>query len=223
MTLTPEEEQLARRLDFDEEVLRIVKAEVQKPLEPCLRHIQLADGETVNVSSLGVLRGSVFVITLAEKYVGFWQPPFLDVIHRLRSLLRPYGYTAFLMNGYPHPGLAIIKTLDQNEILRVTETHGWDFDDKFWTAEELIGKLNDWRSLCDFTIIGADYNNIKLEFITLPNDLLAFAEEVNFMCWELDQVYKIECYSGNSLDKQRATEQLAQIIRETRRLYLWWD
>ena len=105
MTLTLEEEQLARRLGFDEDVLRIVQAEVQKPLEPYLRHIQLADGETVNVSSLGVLRGSVFVITLAEKYVGFWQPPFLDVIHHLRLLLRPHGYMAFLMNAYPHPCL----------------------------------------------------------------------------------------------------------------------
>lgn len=221
MTLTPEEEQLARRLDFDEEVLRIVKTEVQKPLEPFAEYLGVPPFAW---SGADVLDGKGLSVKLAERYTGTWEPTYLDTIHRLRSFLRPLGYMAFLTEAYnPYPCLAIIKTLDQNEVLRVTGTQGWDLDDKFWTAKELIGKLDEWRTLCDFTIIGADYHNIKLEFITMPDDLLAFAEEVNFLCWELQQVYEIEAYSGDALDKQRATEQLAQIISETRRLYMWWD
>ena len=206
MTLTFEEEQLALTLNFDENVLRLVKSELQKPLEPFYSEESPKD------------KG--FIVVLDEAYTGFWKPDFIALVHRIRSLLLPYGYMAFLMGWpYPRPCLVILKTFDQNEIIRVVNTHGWDLDDKSWQAEELIAKMADWQQLCDFKIIGADYNNIKLEFRTLPQDMIAFAEDVNHLCWELDQVYGIELYSGDAVEKRQATEQLAQIISETQRLY----
>lgn len=224
MELTAAEKRLALTLDFDEEVLRLVKSEVQKPLESFYKFTGVVDGSNVVWSSADTLEGKGLGVRLAQKYKWFWEPDYLDVIHRMRSLLLPHGYMAFLTDAYgTMPCLAILKALDQYEIVRVMETSGWDYDDKHWQPNELIANLQEWEHLCDFNVIGAGYNNIKLEFKTLPQDLMAFSEEVNRLCWELDEVYGIECYSSDDLERQRAVEQLAQTIGETHKVYLWWD
>ncbi len=224
MELTAEEKQLALKLDFDEDVLRLVKSEFQKPLEPFARLISPIDGSSVVWSSTDILDGKGLPVKLADRYVWVWEPDYLEVIHRMRSMLLPHGYMAFLTDAYGTiPCLAILKTADQYEIVRVVETHGWDIDDKQWQPDELIAKLQEWEHLCDFTVVGADYDNIKLEFRTLPHDLIAFSEEVNRLCWELQQVYEIDGYGGDASNKRRAVKQLAHIIRETHKVYLWWD
>lgn len=223
--LTAEENQLALTLDFDEDVLRLVKSEVQKPLEPFAQFISPADGSSVIWNCTDILDGRGLPVKLADRYVWLWEPDYLEIIHRMRSLLLPHGYMAFLTDGFDGtiPCLAILKTLDQYEIVRVTGTRGWDIDDKHWQSGELIAKLQEWEHLCDFDVIGADSDNIKLEFRTLPDDLVAFSEEVNRLCWELQQVYEIDGYGGDELNKRSAVEQLAQIIRDTHKVYLWWD
>ena len=224
MTLTPEEKQLAITLNFDEDVLRLVKSELQKPLEPFEQFVSSVDGREDVRSSADILDGKGFVVKLAEEWVWIWEPDYLDLIHRMRAALIPLGYMAFLTEAYnPQPCLGILKTLDQNEIIRVVKTRGWGFDDKFWSAEELIVKLEEWRQLCDFNIIGADSDNIKLEFKTLPEDLVSFADGINYLCWELQQIYKVNPYTEDVIEKRLVAVQLAQIIRETRRVCLWWD
>ena len=222
--LTAEEKRLALILDFDEEVLRLVKSEVQRPLEPFALLASPTDGGSVVLDSVDVLDGKGLPIMLAKEYAGMWEPDYLEIIHRIRLLLLPHGYMAFLTDAYgTMPCLAILKTLDQYEIIRVVETHGWDFDDKQWQPDELIAKLQEWQRLYDFNVIGAHSDNIKLEFTTLPYDLIAFAEEVHHLCWELQQVYKIDGYCEDPTENRRAAEHLAQIIRETHKIYLWWD
>jgi len=225
--LTAEEKQLALTLDFDEDVLRLVKSEVQKPLVPFEQWISAIDSNDVvdsSWSSADILDGKGFAVKLAQEYRWMWKPDYLELIHRMRSLLLPYGYMAFLTEAYnPYPCLAVLKTLDQYEIIRVVETRGWDFDDKQWQPDELIAKLQEWQHLCDFNVIGAHSDNIKLEFTTLPHDLIAFAEEIHRLCWELQQVYKIDGYCEDPIENRRTAEQLAQIIRETHKVYLWWD
>ena len=222
MELTAEEKQLALTLDFSEDVLRLVKSEVQKPLVPFEQWISASDSNDVvdsSWSSSDVLNGKGFAVKLAQEYRGMWEPDYLELIHRMRSLLLPYEYMAFLTEAYnPYPCLAILKTLDQHEIIHVVEARGWDSDDKQWQPDELIAKLQEWQHLCDFNVIGAYSDNIKLEFTTLPHDLIAFAEEINHLCWELNQVYDIDSES----EKERV-EKLSEIIRETHKVYLWWD
>lgn len=216
MKLTAEEKQLALTLGFDEKVLMLVNSEVQKPLKPLK--------VSPSVVSADILRANGLSVVLPEKYVWMWEPDYLELIHQMHSTLLPYGYTAFLTEApHPRPCLAILKTLDQYEIIRVVETRGWDFDDKYWQPDELIAKLQIWEQLCDFNIIGAGYKNIKIEFKTLPQDLIGFADEINRLCWELNQVYDVECYSDEVLENRRLAEQVAQIIRETHKIYLWWD
>lgn len=226
--LTAEEKQLALTLGFDEDVVRLVKSEMQKPLEPFARIFSPTYGDDVILSCMDVslvdLDSKGLPIMLAREYVQVWEPDYLEVIHRMRSLLLPYGYMAFLADAFgTMPCLAVLKTLDQYEVIRVVGTRGWDFDGKQWQPDELIARLQEWKNLCDFDVIGAASHDIKLEFRTLPLDIIAFSEEVNRLCWELEQVYGIEGYGGEELNKRRAAEQLAQIIRETHRVCLWWD
>ncbi len=228
MGLTAEEKQLALNLDFDEDVLRLVKSEMQKPLEPFARLISPVDGSDVILKSMDVslvdLDCKGLPVMLAREYTRVWEPDYLELVHRMRSLLLPHGYMAFLADAYgTMPCLAILKTLDQYEIVRVAETRGRDIDDKQWQPNELIAKLQGWEHLCDFSVIGAGSQDIKLEFRTLPHDIIAFSKEVNQLCWELQQVYGIEGYAGDELNKRRAVKQLAQIIRDTHKVCLWWD
>ncbi len=226
MNLSPQEEQLARILDFDEDVLRLVKSELQRPVEPFEQYFSTVDGSEVIYSSADIFDGKCFVVKLANEYAGSWEPAYLELIHRMRSLLTPYGYMAFLTEAYnPQPCLTVLKTLDEYEIIRVVKTGGWDFDDKQWQPEELIGKLQEWKGLCNFSVIGADRNNIKLKFITLPHHLVGFAEEVCCLCWEiLDQVYDFDgMYGEDTVQNRWLAEQLAQEIQRTNRVYLWWD
>ena len=131
---------------------------------------------------------------------------------------------AFLIDAYgAMPCLAVLKTLDQYEIVRIVQTRGWDIDDKQWQPDELVARLQEWENLCDFDVIGAGDDNIKIEFKTLPHDMIAFSEEVNQLCWELQQVYEIDGYGGDELNKRKVVEQLAQIIRDTHKVCLWWD
>ena len=72
-------------------------------------------------------------------------------------------------------------------------------------------------------LVGADYKNVKLILETLPDDLLGFAEEVNYLCYGLDQVNDFGYYGDNPEENRIIAEKLAASLRETRRLYLWWD
>jgi len=227
MELTTEEKLLALRLGFDEAVLRIVKSELQKPLEPFKKYISPDDGSEYILSSedVGLFVSKSLVVELADKYAGMWNPNYVELIHRIRSIIAPFGYLAFLVEPFGHPSLAVMNTLDQYEIIRVMETRGWDFDfdDKQWLAEDLIEKLRQWEQFCKFNVIGAGNDNIKLEFETLPLDLIAFAEQINHLCWEIDQIYGIDSYCREPLEIKRSAEQLARIMRETHTVYLWWD
>ncbi len=227
MELTTEEKLLALRLGFDEAVLRIVKSELQKPLEPFKRYISADDGSEYILSSedVGLFVRKSLVVELADKYTGMWKPNYVELIHGIRSMIAPFGYLAFLVEPFGHPSLAVMNTLDQYEIIRVMETRGWDFDfdDKQWLAEDLIEKLRQWEQLCKFNIIGAGNDNIKLEFETLPVGLVAFAEQINHLCWEIDQIYGIDSDCREPSEIKKSAEQLAGIMRETHTIYLWWD
>ena len=64
----------------------------------------------------------------------------------------------------------------------------------------------------------------KLVLETLPDDLVGFAERVNFLCWELDEIMNgFGNYGEGEAENRALAEKLAAHLRETRRLYLWWD
>lgn len=225
MELTLDEQHLARTLDFSEVVLRVVKQELLQPLEPFVIATSPNDGE-VTVSAAEILDGKGFVVKLADKQSEeVWEQKHEDIVCRMRAqLISPHGYMAFLTEDWTYrPCLGVTKAQDESAILRATGIHGFDFDHKYIDAERMVAILQQWRQLCKFDIIGSDYNNVKLRFQTLPQELPAFCKQVNHLCWELQQIYDIDGNTDESGWIDNASAELAEIIRRDNRLYLWWD
>ncbi len=226
MELIEEEKQLARTLGFDEDVLRIVKQEVEKPLEPYERYAATADHPEYVFTSAEVLRvdNKGFAVRLGEQYGKVWERDYLPVVYRMRSSLIARGYMAFLCEDWNYrPCLAILKTLYQYEIMRVERTCGMTLDRSDLSCDELIAELENWRHICEFDVIGAGYNHITLSFKTLPDDLRAFAERVVDLAWDsLEQQYGFGCY-GIPEETQAVLGNLTRLLYDTQSLYLWWD
>jgi hypothetical protein len=223
ITLTPAEKSLASRIQFDEQVLCVVKGLLGRDIEPYsefmykgLEHIVIkADMET---------EGKGFKVQIESDYNRTW---LMDkwpttVLYSLREIL-PIGYQAFLSGPNYHSDVTVLKTVDPYDILRVVDTHGWDFQDKFYSSEDLIGVIVEWQQEYPLNIIGAGYNNVKMNMEILPGDLVAFAEKVNFLCWELGEINGFGNYGEGEAENRALAEKLAAHLRETRRLYLWWD
>ena len=226
MELTPDEQKLARTLDFSEDVLRIVKNELQCPIEPYEMFTSSSDNEQVVISAAEELDGKGFVVRLAEKQLtNTWWPEHEGIVYRLREqLIVQHGYMPFLTEDYTYrPCLGVIKANNEDDVVRLETNYACDFDKKECDAECLVAILQRWRQVCAFDIIGADYNNVKLRFRTLPQDLPAFCKEVNHLCWELQQVYDIDGNTDDSGWLDKASSELSEIIRRENRLLLWWD
>ena len=217
--LTPSESLLASRIGFDEDILRLVKGALGKSLEP-YEHLLFQDGTEIKVLADEAIDSKGFTVKLADIYDDTWH---LDEVYKVRGLL-PDGYFAFLTEDYNYrPGLTVLKTNGPYEIIRIQQTQGWDFADRNYWIEDIIQILIRWQQRCRMDLIGADYNNVKLILETLPEDLTGFAEEVNFLCWELDQINGFGQYGNDPEENRIIAEKLAASLRETRRLYLWWD
>lgn len=225
-TLTPAEKSLASRIQFDEQVLCVVKDLLGRDVEPYAKYTVDMDGWDGIVTADEETNGRGLTVKIDANYAETdW---YLGELDSLRELL-PAGYMAFLTEDDCYrSGLTILKTTDPYDILRVRDTYGRDIQHRLYKSEDLISVLKEWQKECRLNIVGADYHNVKLMMKTLPEDLVAFAEKVNHLCWELDQVYDFLNY-GNGINESRqagaraVAEKLAAHLRETRRLYLWWD
>lgn len=217
--LTPMESLLASRIDFSEDVLRLAKDALGKEVEPYEEYVGF-DGLAGVVGADEETDGKGFTARLADAYDDTWH---LDEIYRVRGLL-PFGYSAFLTEDCLYrPGITVLKTSNPYDIIRVQKTQGKDFKHRHYWIEDIIQVLMGWQKQCRMNLIGADYNNVKVILETLPDDLIGFAEEVNYLCWELDQINDFGQYGRDPKENRIIAEKLAASLREARRLYLWWD
>jgi hypothetical protein len=105
-------------------------------------------------------------------------------LERLRSLVEAVGHLAFLAHrGYGLRGepdqVAVLRSSDPYDILRALRTDGANYE---VYTDDLIARLKAWEVRCAFRIVGADADWVELEFVSLPADLAAFAEEVYAFC-----------------------------------------
>ncbi len=134
-----------------------------------------------------------------------------SILAALRHKLIPLYYMAFIVEmnaGLKTDKIGILKGTDEYEILRIMHTDGDEYD---ISNEDVIERLKEWERISTFTIIGADYDWVEIEFKKLPRDLKAFAEEV----------YD---FSPDAVDEGPGTvDGLVRDMRKTNRLFLLWD
>ncbi|MGV2941263.1 DUF4253 domain-containing protein [Mesobacillus sp. LC4] len=128
---------------------------------------------------------------------------------RLREELKAINYLAFICDSNREK-VAIIPGSDQFEILKIQQTNGDNYD---ISNRSVISKLKEYYGIYPFTIIGADYDWVEMEFEVLPNgkELKAFAREIAEFCPDL-----VDQGTGSIHD-------LMGEIKGTRKLSLWWD
>ncbi|HSF18213.1 MAG TPA: DUF4253 domain-containing protein [Vicinamibacteria bacterium] len=104
--------------------------------------------------------------------------------------------------------VSAMKTSDPFESLRAMGTNGWNYD---ISPEMIIARLRQWDAIFGLSLRGVAFDWVEAEFETHPRDMLAFAREVYEFCPDV-------------VDQGTETvEALADEMRRSNVLYLWWD
>lgn len=194
VTLSPYAEELARTINFDRQVLVIVKEESHERIQRMVGY----DEDGYQIIAPGI------AVSVPDDRSD-------SILAALRHKLAPLNYMAFVVemnSGRKIDKIGILKGTDQYEILRVMHTDGDEYD---ISNHDVIDRLKDWEKISSFDIIGADSDWVEIEFRKLPKDLKSFAKEV----------YD---FSPDAVDEGPGTvEGLVTEIRNTHRLFLLWD
>jgi hypothetical protein len=196
--LTPDEQDLARRIGFDEAMLRRIKWYGDE-----LRQLSVlgfgADGFAIDEPAPGVTYKTFQ--RRAELHVRDGREPFAREGYRI--------FLSELASGDKPAQVAVIRGTDHYDILRVMRTADINGDK---ATEDVIAHLKQWEQRYPFNIWGANHDWVLAKFRKFPDDLLAFAREVI--------AFAPDGYSQGDWDSE---EQYARTLRRERGFYLWWD
>jgi hypothetical protein len=126
--------------------------------------------------------------------------------------------------------------------IRAAGTSAPNFD---LNNNDILEQLAGWQSLCSFKIISAGGDRAEIEFITLPQDMDAFAQDLYKFCPDLvdqgtgcvhEMIEMLE-ESGQELtpeeqkmiegidftDENYGVEILKREVQQRKKVTLWWD
>lgn len=130
----------------------------------------------------------------------------------LSPQVKEHGYQVFAsdLNRQEKLSVLLIKSTDIYDALRMQQTNAINYD---MDTPELIDKLNEWKSQYSFTITQVDFDFLELYFHELPTGAKfdEFVDDIYDFCPDI-----VEQGSGS-------IEELANEIRETNKVLLWWD
>lgn len=136
-----------------------------------------------------------------------------EVRERLSIKLKPQGCLAFVTERHYNidkmpDKVGVMKTNDQYDILKVRQSSGPNYD---IDNAAVIAKLKQWEKAYPFDITGAADDSVELELKAVPSDVTSFAKDVYEFCPDI-------------VDQGVGTvAALADEIKKTRALMLWWD
>jgi hypothetical protein len=194
---------LADTLGFDREILLEVKSYAHVPLSQLKTVFSEYRPETKEIEKT-VSKHNGITFSTDQKRAR-------KIILLLKDSLKEKGYRIFLSEmhfGYSPDQVAIIKSNDQFDILRVKQTDAANYG---LDNNAVISQLKKWHEMYPFEITGADLDWVEAEFIQQPKDMLQFAKEVYKFCPDV---------------VEQGTETVERLAREMKRsntLYLWWD
>jgi len=181
----------------DEPVLEMVR-EYSKDIDSLWGYDE--NGERVSYPGVSFLVQSDAKATYATK-----------TMKELEDRLSGQGYEVFVVDkayGMGMDRLAVLKTDDRFEILKVMQTGGYNYD---IFPKDVQEKLHDWDSRFGIYMLGAGNDWAEMEFTGRPDDMDAFAKEVYEFCPDV-----VEQGTGS-------VESLAKEMDDTGTIFLWWD
>ncbi|MFY8109030.1 MAG: DUF4253 domain-containing protein [Bacteroidia bacterium] len=203
--LSEADKNLAKAMEFDEDVLKEIKPYFSNPPEAFHYSLgkALVDDKWIETD------------TIDAKGIAIYEnpPKSSENVLLLKDRLREKGYTIFLMeNNFGIEKRAdlvgILKTTDKYEILKIIETNGINHDLENDSLIQIIKKLD---SIYDLELIGAGGDWCEFIIHKEPSDYKKFAEEIYEICPDI-------------VDQGTETvEALAEEMKRTKRLYFWWD
>jgi hypothetical protein len=101
-----------------------------------------------------------------------------------------------------------MKTTNPYDYLAVVRTDGINYD---LEHAQVLARYREWADRFGLSLVGAGQDWLEAEFSSQPSDWLAFAREVYEFCPDV-----VEQGTND-------VETLAQEMRSTNTLYLWWD
>ena len=193
--LTPKEEALIKKLNFDTELMRLVKNETGNDLT----QLSSIDNETGEISS-GLYNGIFSKTLIDDNYT---------IVKKLKDKFKQKGYLIFtFIDEKDEPKIAVIKGTDELDIVRYRRTDGINYN---LENIDVVEKLEKWKSKNDLNILVCGRDWLQFEFKTLPSDLDAFANDAYQFCPDI-----VDQGVGD-------INNLKSAVKEMNGLYLWWD
>ena len=203
--LTTEEKKICSNIGFDSSIIKDIRQYNFSKIEQF--HYSLGksiEKDTVFEEDPIILKGLVFSEHNSRPY---------ETVLNLKTGLIQKGFYVFLLetnydlkNGGDR--IAVLKTTDKYDVLRQVATDGINYG---ITNDSLLTIIKNFDSKYSLELIGASGDWCEFIIHKEPNDWNKFAEDVYSICPDaVDQ-------GAGSISK------LAETIKTTKRLYLWWD
>ena len=133
-----------------------------------------------------------------------------DVLAALRTQLGG-DYVVFRSKqqvGTAPDEVSVLRSTDQFDALRIMRTNGTNYG---ISVDSVVARLTQWSAAYGLVIRGAALDWVEAEMAHPPTDMAAFADTVYALCPDV-------------VDQGTGTvAALADEMRRTRILYLWWD
>lgn len=166
------------------------------------------------------------VLKLRESLPSGYMPILLD--YKRREQLMDEDWQSAMRNAQERSLIGVVKLDDHYQIVEFFGTGAGNYG---LSNQDMIDKLREWETLCQFEILGGGGDTLVLAFKTLPEDLLAFANDVYEFCPDLmDQGYIGPLLDegatmeeiGEAMDEQ-TVDDLADYLRRNKFVSFWWD
>lgn len=140
-----------------------------------------------------------------------------EIYKSFYSKVLSLGYQIFLTNmnlqltkeNYykTYYDLAIIKSLDTFDILRLINTEAVNYDH---TTENIIEKLKSWEKYSKLQIVVVDYDRVEAFLLSKPKNVKKFSDEVYYFAPDV---------------VEQGTQTKRELIKGLNNgyLWLWWD
>jgi len=203
--LTERERYLCDSLNVDTTIVLSVRTQTDSILTPFPMNLEMVLNKDIDAdSNRKQFVGFIFNATNSNAD---------NIVINLYSDFQKKGYTIFFLDrnfGISNKSdiLGILKTIDKYQILKQVQTDGinWEIDN-----DSLLSLVKKFDKKYSLDLVGASDDWCEFKINKEPQNWLALAKEAYKVCPDI-----VDQGSGT-------VEKLAAEMKQTKRLYFWWD